>query len=367
MNAMPPTGHAKLTPGQRRWLYLAVAFAACDLIGGLWLSLANLTAAAAAHGWRPAWLLATMIDLGVPTYVIVDHLLVILGHRSLLPRLAAWSFAGATVALNGAVSSDPAPMWRAAHMAAPAAWVLGIEILRLLWQALRKGEIQGRDRAPLAAWAADLPRTVRLQRRRLALGVRSWSAMCRLEEARLLVADLAAARTDTGTGQPVPAAVRRTMVTGWLPADLAVMVMDRPATEWEPAVTGWAARQMALPETLLAAVTAAAPAPPAGPLTEGPAGGGATPSQDTPSPTRPGASRAPSRKAPQRPARLTPETLADLARKELPLVPVPSVNELQRLAAGNGSPVGRPKAQAAHAILDAARVKLAPTAQRTGG
>jgi uncharacterized membrane protein YgcG len=258
MTAMPPEPqHARpsrLTPAQRRWLWLAVVFAVADLVAGLWLSLSNLTQAAALHGWHPPWLLAVMIDLGVPTYVIVDHLLVILGCRSLLPRLAAWSFAGITVALNGAVSSDTATLWRVVHMLAPAAWVLGIETLRLLWRALRKGPGATRDRAPFSGWLADLPRTVRLTRRRLARGL-GWAAVCKLEDARLLVADLAAARTDTG--QPVPAAITRTVTTGWLPADLATAVTTGPAENWEPLVTGWAARQMALPATLLAAVTEA--------------------------------------------------------------------------------------------------------------
>ena len=355
MTAMPPDSPAHADPHTRNnWLtaaiWAAVLFAVADAAGGFWLSFTNLSAAGAAHGWHPAWMLAVMIDLGIPTYVIADHVLVALGYRSLLPRLAAWSFAAATVILNGAVSSDPQPLWRAAHMLAPAAWIVGIEALRVLWRALRKGRRSESNRPPVTEWAGAFGRTFGMWRRKLALGVTRWPDMRRLEEARLLVADLAAARDDTG--QAVPAAVARTVRTGWLPADLAEAVTTERATVWEPRVTNWAAKQMALSKTLLAAITNASPAPAQDPA--------ATPSRTPAATPRPAARRAPVRRVPQLAGRdLTPAALADLAREKHP-GEVLSVNALVRLAAGNGTPVGRPKAQDAHAILAAGMPSLYP-------
>lgn len=240
------------------WFSAASLGAAAVAAFGFALSFTRLGAGARADGLHPWWLLPLSIDAPILVFVVADHYLVSRGYRSLFARGCAWGFAVLTVALN--VAAPESGLWHWARVAAPAAWILGIEAVRRMWKAYRLGARPAADRAPVTEWLGAPCRTLAVWRRKLALGVPGWSDMRHLEEARLLVADLAIAREDAG--QPVPAAVARTVRTGWFPAALAEAVTGTPAAEWEPLVTAWAARQMALPETLLRAVTDAAPSAP---------------------------------------------------------------------------------------------------------
>src|SRR5450755_1908270 len=207
---MPDMGsHAKLSDGDKQWLAAAIAFAVAGMLAGFWFSFTNLTAAARAHGWTTPYLLPLMIDLGIPTYVIIDHLIVRLGWKSRLPRLAAWAFAALTICLNGAAAADAPMLWRVVAAAAPAAWVLGIEVLRLIWRALRKDPASKPDRIPSGRWIASPGPTFLLWRRMHLLGVTSWPLMVALEDARLYAADVVTAARSRRPGLPVPLTVTR--------------------------------------------------------------------------------------------------------------------------------------------------------------
>src|SRR5260221_3772314 len=100
----PKHSQSRLSATGQCWLAVAVLFVTAGMGIAFWDSFANLSQAAAAHGWHPPFLLPLVIDTGIPAYVIIDQLIVALGRRSLLPRLAAWGLAVLTVFLNGAVS-----------------------------------------------------------------------------------------------------------------------------------------------------------------------------------------------------------------------------------------------------------------------
>jgi hypothetical protein len=161
------------------WLGLAVLLVAAGMGIAFWYSFTNLKAGAAAHGMRPPFLLPLVVDTAVPAYVIIDQMIVALGWRSHLPRLAAWGFAVLTVFLNGAVSADPSPLWRVVHAAMPAAWIIGIECLRLLWRVLRKGE--HRKGIPLSRWVLARKDTWELWKRMKLWDIADYSEAVRME------------------------------------------------------------------------------------------------------------------------------------------------------------------------------------------
>lgn len=250
MNAMGT--HSRLTPADRRWLALAVVFAVSGMLIGFWFSFWNLRDAAAAHGWHAPFLLPLMIDLGIPTYVIIDHLIVRLGWRSLLPRMAAWGFATETIVLNGALTTSGSTIWRITAASAPAAWVLGIEVLRLIWRVLRKPQPESTDSIPLGRWiAAPLP-TLLLWRRKHLRGVSSWTVMAAREDARLYLRDVVQAVQAKHPGIPVPLSVRQAMRAGRFPGHVAARIAANPeaAETWEPVLDEWVASRLGLAETI---------------------------------------------------------------------------------------------------------------------
>jgi hypothetical protein len=166
------------------WLGVAVLLVAAGMGIAFWYSFSNLSAAAAAHGWHPPFLLPLVIDTGVPAYVIIDQMIVALGRRSVLPRAAAWGFATLTVFLNGAVSADPSALWRITHAAMPAAWIIGIESLRLLWRVLRQGPAGQRKRIPLSRWLLARQSTWDLWKRMKLWGMDDYGEALEMEIAR---------------------------------------------------------------------------------------------------------------------------------------------------------------------------------------
>ena len=181
--------NARLSWAGYCWLGLAVLLVAAGMGIAFWYSFANLSAAAAAHGWHPPYLLPLVIDTGVPAYVIIDQMIVALGRRSVLPRFAAWGFAALTVFLNGAVSTDPSPLWRVVHAAMPATWIIGIESLRLLWRVLRKGPAGQRKRIPLARWMLARQSTWDLWKRMKLWGVDDYGDALAMEMRRRLAVE----------------------------------------------------------------------------------------------------------------------------------------------------------------------------------
>jgi Protein of unknown function (DUF2637) len=277
--------HSRLTVVGKWWLGVAVFFMVAGMGVAFWFSFANLSAAAAQHGWHPAYLLPLEIDTGIPVYVIIDQLIVSLGWRSLLPRLAAWAFAALTVVLNGALSSDPALVWRIAHAAMPASWILGIEVLRLIWRALGKDPAAQADQIPGSRWlAAPLP-TFFLWRRKQLLGVKSWPLMCEMEDARVYLRDTLRSVRARHRGVPVPGSVRRAIRSGRFPGSVRVAVESGlewgGASRWEPEMDTWLASRLGLPETVSAALANPVPAPVSAPL---PAGVPAEGSEGVPDP-----------------------------------------------------------------------------------
>lgn len=252
--------HARLTRGQRRWLAVAVTFAVADMTAGLWFSYWNLSAAARAHHWHTPWLLPLMIDLGIPVYVIIDHLLVSLGWSSRLARLAALGFAALTVAGNGAFVADPSALWRIMAMAMPAAWVLGIEVLRVIWKALRKDPDARPDKIPVRRWIAAPGPTVLLWRRMNLLGITHWPLMLAMEDARLHLRDLVTAVAERYPDRSVPLVVRRAVRTGRFPGEVSERIKSSldygGATVWEPAMETWLSDRLRLPAGISDAISA---------------------------------------------------------------------------------------------------------------
>jgi len=380
--------------GDRKWFVLAIALATADAAAGFILSFNNLGAAGREHGFHPWWMLPVLVDLGIPIYVLADHWLVAHGHRSVLARGAVWAFAAATVVLNGAVSTDPEAFWRWAHMLAPAAWILGVEVIRRMWKAYRKGRQPQPDRVPLARWIAAPLRTPHLWRRKHQLSV-TWTAMLALEDARLFVEALADAARRARPDTPLPSAIERVVKECRFPAHLATKVTSVEPMEWEPVLIEWVGLQMALPDVLRAAVSAATPdplpEPPAvTPLPEGSPdrlpGGDPDPSRilapdpltgDAQPPSGGGHRNpltAPSRTPRPDPSRdsrrgrdMTAEEIAVFVREHLPVVPVPSINQIFDLGRAKLSGgYGRDKAREAHQILERSRVSLAAGGERGG-
>jgi hypothetical protein len=89
------------------------------------------------------------------------------------------------VFLNGAVSTDPSALWRITHAAMPAAWIIGIESLRLLWRVLRKGPAGQRKRIPLSRWVLARQSTWDLWKRMKLWGMDDYGEALAMELARL--------------------------------------------------------------------------------------------------------------------------------------------------------------------------------------
>jgi hypothetical protein len=250
---------SRLSDTQKLWLGVAVAFVIASMAAGAWFSYWNLSAAAAAHGWHSPWLLPLMIDLGIPTYVIADHLLVALGWPSRLARIAAWGFAALTIFGNGAATLADSLLWVILAAACPTAWVLGIEVLRLIWKALRKPPPEPVDAIPLRRWMASPGPTFFMWRRKNLLGVTTWPLMNAIEDARVYLRDTVAAVLARKPGLPVPLSVATAMRTGRFPADVRQAIEDGltwgGAAHWEPVLDSWLSRRLGLSEALSEAIS----------------------------------------------------------------------------------------------------------------
>ena len=287
MDAMPAHNprHGRLSTAGKWWLAIAVTFAIAGMATGFWFSFWNLSTAAAAHGWHTPWALPLVIDLGIPTYVIIDHLIVTLGWHSRLPRLAAWGFAALTIALNGAFVTDPSPLWRITAAAMPAVWVLGIETLRLLWRVLRKDPTTRPEQIPAGRWAADPVGTFFMWRRKHLHNVTTYRELAARENARQRARDVIAAAAELTPPKAAPPSLRRAVRTGSLPAKVleAIGSDQRLGTHTtEDEVDAWVGHGLTLSERVSQALQAQPQNAPQPPVQTVPAGA----SESAPEPPR---------------------------------------------------------------------------------
>jgi hypothetical protein len=293
----------KLTSGQRWSLAGAVLLVAAGMAIGFLSSFTTLYGAASAHGWAFPALLPLAVDSGILAYVLLDQLAVTLGARSRWLHLVAWVLAGFTVWANAAVSPADGAVWRVIHAAMPALWVLGVEALRFTWRRLHEDPAAAGDEIPRARWLAAPWPTLKLWRRMKLANVTSYERAAALEEARLHARDLLRAAREADPRAGVPAALRRAVRTGRLPAPVTSAVDSGlqfgGASRWEPEVAAWVTSHLTLPDRLAArlagerkAITEPLPQPaPAAPpevIAEGPAE--ATPEPAQRAPRKPAAS-----------------------------------------------------------------------------
>ena len=247
--------HAKLTDGQRHALYFAVAVVVAGMAMGFVSSFTTLYGAASAHAWTFPWLLPLAVDSGILAYVVLDHLAVTLGARSRWLHLAAWALAAFTVWANAAVSPADGTVWRVIHAAMPALWVLGVEALRYTWRRLHDVP-QATDSIPRGRWLAAPWPTLKLWRRMYLANITDYPRAVELENARLHARDLLRAAREADPELTVPAALKRAVRTGRLPATVTAEVdsgmMFGGATRWEPEVASWITSRLTLPDRLAA-------------------------------------------------------------------------------------------------------------------
>lgn len=349
--------------GKHKWLALAMLLASGNAALGLIMSFSNIGQAAAAHNWHPWWTLAIMIDSGVPIYIMADHWLVAHGHHSFLARAGSWLCAGYTIILNGAVSKDADLLWKATHMIAPAQWVIGVEVTRYMWKALRRGDQPLADKAGAGRWLAAPAQTLWLWRRKHLLGV-TWPAMFALEDARLFIKDLVAAAAT----EAVPSTLARAIGKCRFPAPLVTVITTCQPSEWEPVLVAWVAGLIKL-DTRLRIAVSAMPAPPVqtpgldsdpprgldpGLADSQTGGSGTTQTPGLDGGSGPGPDPVQTRSGGYRPRRqMEPAEIAELVRRELGVPPVPSIAQVMALTRRLGAGVGKPKARLVIEILEA--------------
>jgi hypothetical protein len=223
-----------LTKGQRRAFTLATVLVAAGMCIGLLSSFTTLYAAALAHHWAFPAGLPLAVDLGIPAYVILDHLAVTLGERSPMLRCAAWALAGFTVWANAAVFAGGGLTWRVIHAAMPALWVLGTEGLRQMWALLREDpETRARARALTVARA----------------------------DVRAHVRDILHAELGRRWRKDAPLLLRRQLRSGRLPAPVLAAIESGltygGASVWEPAAQSWVTSELTYGEKVKASLTQA--------------------------------------------------------------------------------------------------------------
>ena len=235
--------HARLSSKQRQALAFAVVVVLAGMAMGFLSSFTTLFHAAQQHAWTFPWLLPLSVDSGILAYVVLDHLAVTLGSRSRWLRLAAWSLAAFTVWANAAVSPADGLVWRVIHAAMPALWVLGVEALRFTWKRLHEDPATRPDRIPAGRWLAAPFATFAMRRRMWLTAEKSYPRAVALEDARLHARDLIRAATEADPSLTVPAALRRAVRAGRLPAAVVTAVDSGlrfgGAAQWEPAVENW--------------------------------------------------------------------------------------------------------------------------------
>ena len=342
---MPETPrHAFLSRGQDRALRLAVAVVIAGMAMGFVSSFTTLYAAAAAHAWRFPALLPLAVDSGIVAYVLLDHLAVSLGARSRWLHAAAWGLAAFTVWANAAVSAADGPAWRVIHAVMPALWVLGVEALRFTWRQLHSaGDVPAGARIPAGRWVAAPWPTLRLWRRMRLSGETSYPRAVALEDARLHAREVLRAAVEGEHGLYVPAALKRAVRTGRLPASVTDAVRAGlqygGASRWEPAVASWVTSRLTLPDRLAAqlrdereAIAAPVPGEVLDPVSD--------PVPDPVPDVPPAPPVTPSRKAPRKPVKPRPRTMSDddlmaYIRDLLKTVPDASIGAAMR-ATGTG-------------------------------
>lgn len=271
--------HSRLTRKQRQALGFAVAVVAAGMVMGFWSSFLTLYDAAQSQGWPYPARLPLSVDSGIVAYVVADHLAVAVGSRSRWLHLVALGLAAFTVWAN-AVLGRGTGVWRIVDAAMPALWVLGVEALRFLWQRMHEDPAAKPARIPPGRWLAAPLATGALRRRMWLTAETSYPRAIALEDARLHARDLLRAAGETDPAPVIPAALRRAVRSGRLPADV-VAAVDRGmtfggATQWEPAVATWVTSQLTLPDRLSAQLQAtrqeiareASPVPAEAPLLE---------------------------------------------------------------------------------------------------
>jgi Protein of unknown function (DUF2637) len=254
MTDMP--AHARLTSKQRQALALAVTVVIAGMAMGFLSSFTTLYKAAEQHAWVFPWLLPLSVDSGILAYVVLDHLAVTLGSRSRWLHLAAWALAAFTVWANAAVSPSDGMVWRVIHAAMPALWVLGVEALRFTWKRLHEDPDAKPAGIPAGRYLAAPLATPRMRRRMWLANETSYPRAVAMEDARLHARDLIRAAAEGDSAPAVPAALRRAVRSGRLPAAVVSAVDSGMtfggASQWEPAVATWVTSSLTLSERLSA-------------------------------------------------------------------------------------------------------------------
>jgi hypothetical protein len=155
------------------------------------------------------------------------------------------------------VSPPDGAAWRVIRAAMPALWVLGVEALRFTWRRLHEDPSRA-DVIPAARWLAAPWPTLLLWRRMKLGNVTDYARAVALEDARLHARDLIRAASEADPHLAVPAALRRSVRSGRLPASVAAAVDSGlgygGAAQWEPEVAAWVTSRLTLPDRLAASL-----------------------------------------------------------------------------------------------------------------
>lgn len=263
-------------------LGLAVAFM------GFSSSYATLSTYGDAHGFAfDGRVLPIGLDLGIPALLLLDWL-----RPSVFLRASAWSLTGLTIAANGAVAGDSWPE-RLLHAVMPAVAIVIVESARHL-----RDDPSRMDKIRLSRWLLSPIRTARLRRRMVLWEITSYSDALTRESAILHARTVLTAayghRYWWATRRKVPTTLVHQIGTGQLPSsvlfssDLQTAVRDwvfqslasvaatpspvttvrapidddrtddSPEAEQDPWVAIWVGKDSIRPESVPAAVFAAA-------------------------------------------------------------------------------------------------------------
>jgi hypothetical protein len=132
--------------------------------------------------------------------------------------------------------------------------VLGVEALRFTWKRLHEDPGVKPDAIPAGRWIAAPLATAAMRRRMWLHAEASYPRAVAMEDARLHAKDLLRAAAETEPPPAIPAALRRAVRSGRLPASVIAAVDSGMtyggASQWEPAVAGWVTSQLTLPDRL---------------------------------------------------------------------------------------------------------------------